>query len=97
MQSFGSFARGGFDYNNTATTECNTVDYPLYDPDYYDQECEQYYWCFRYYDYATCEPQSVSGYTQEEAEWIMLGSVYSVAYMNWFWVGFRAIPYTTCL
>ena len=42
FEAFGSFGgRGdGFDYNNTATIECNTVDYPLYDPNYYDEDCE---------------------------------------------------------
>jgi hypothetical protein len=89
--------KGQFMYNNTASTECNTVDYPLYDPDFYDEECSKYYWCFRYYDSNTCAPESVSGFSEEEVEWVRLTGYYSVYYFFWIFFGFRVIPWTTCL
>jgi hypothetical protein len=87
----------GFDYNNTATYSCNTVDYPLYDPDYFDDYCTDYYWCFRNYDYTTCAPTDAWGMNEEQAEWVILLSWYSMFYMEWLWVGVRFIPWTSCL
>ena len=84
-------------YNNTATDQCNTIDYPMYDPDYFDQECSNYYWCFRYYDSRTCAPESFSGYTEEQVEWIYMGIWYAFYYVVWLFVGIRVIPFCSCL
>ena len=93
----GNGAKGdGFEYNNTATSYCNTVDHPLYDPNYFDAECDQYYWCYRIYN-SDCSPNYAYGYTEEEADWIAIIFYYSFVYTEWLWFGVRAIPWTTCL
>ena len=40
----------GFKDNNHPNEECNTADYPLYDPNYFDDFCSDKFWCFKYYD-----------------------------------------------
>ena len=61
--------------NSTNTTTwqevCNTEDFPNFDPTYFDEECKQYRWCYKYYDPETCEPLYASGYTEREARIIL--------------------------
>ena len=54
---------GGFQENNNPNFECNTTDYPLFDPNYFDEFCSHYYWCWKEYDPINCEPVSARGLT----------------------------------
>ena len=46
------------------------IDFPLYDPNYFDEYCAPYHWCFKSYNETTCKADSAWGLTDEEARWI---------------------------
>ena len=68
----------------------------MYDPNFYDDYCDAYYWCFREYDANTCEPLSANGWTEYEAMQVISAVYWGPMYLLWGAVGFWFLPWSTC-
>jgi hypothetical protein len=87
----------GFTANDDDSTQCNTHDYPDYDPNHYDEYCQEFYWCFKEYDPITCSPVSATGWTEYEAMQVISASYWGPAYILWLAAGLWLMPWSTCL
>ena len=89
-------SNGGFSQNDAPSGVCNTHDFPLYDPNYYDDYCDAFYWCWREYDPIDCSPVSANGWTELEAMYVISGVYWVPAYLVWGFYGFWLLPWSTC-
>ena len=65
-------------------TLCNTADYPLYDPYYFDDYCADYPMCLRVWN-DDCSPNYAIGLTEENVEIVYSSAVITPALIA-FWI-----------